>query len=197
MVPKKVSIPKAPGIGLILRKLNFHGYNKKVQQSLQRQQKRKKGDGKGDEDQSTAGDLIDCERFEPLFERFKMETLASKIFSNQSYIPPDEQESQNSKPSPTIPTNHETEHPVGLDTKDESATPLPCTKPLKPTRVKKNKDDKDDDEDSDVEEDEDDVVPAEKLEGEDPFGGWMNYLDMYTGPDLDFLNPEGVLPDKK
>ncbi|KAA1136987.1 tRNA pseudouridine synthase 1 [Puccinia graminis f. sp. tritici] len=199
--PRKVSIPKAPGIGLILRKLNFHGYNKKIQhineQTLQRRNKKRKGARNGgdqDDDQLMIWDSIECDRFEALFERFKLETLFNRIFLNQtSQI---SNEPQDSNPI----TGDQKVDPVELDTVKEeesgSKNSKPTsTKPPKSSRAA-HKDD-DDDEEIDEEDEDDDVVPVEKLEGEDPFGVWMNYLDVYTGPDLDFLNPDGILPDDK
>lgn len=222
--PKKVSIPKAPGIGLILRKLNFHGYNKKVQQmnqqSLKRKHKRKKGASQEDDDQEIMWDSIDCDRFEALFEHFKMHTLAKKIFVNHvSHAADDELPA--SKPSPTatalnladLDTHKEEEDgkkgeddKKGEDTKKEEDNKKeekksnldipPSTKSPEPIRASNVNRGDGDDEDGNADEDDGDVVPPEKLEGEDPFGVWMNYLDVYTGSDLDFLNPDGVLPDK-
>ncbi|PLW09065.1 hypothetical protein PCANC_23939 [Puccinia coronata f. sp. avenae] len=222
--PKKVSIPKAPGIGLILRKLNFHGYNKKVQQmnqqSLKRKNKRKKGASQEDDDQEIMWDSIDCDRFEALFEHFKMHTLAKKIFVNHvSHAADDELPA--SKPSPTatalnladLDTHKEEEDgkkgeddKKGEDTKKEEDNKKeekksnldipPSIKSPEPIRASNVNRGDGDDEDGNADEDDGDVVPPEKLEGEDPFGVWMNYLDVYTGSDLDFLNPDGVLPNK-
>ncbi|KAI9613335.1 hypothetical protein H4Q26_009935 [Puccinia striiformis f. sp. tritici PST-130] len=151
--PQKVSIPKAPGIGLIL-------------------QEKKKGGGSQaqnqDDDQLMVWDSIECDRFEALFERFKLETLFKRIYLNQS---------PSNEPHNTQPITGD----VQLDSPSRS--------------VKGSKNDDDDDDEDGHEEEDDEVVPSDNnQEGEDPFGVWMNYLDVYTGQDLDFLNPDGVLP---
>ncbi|KAI7959694.1 hypothetical protein MJO28_003485 [Puccinia striiformis f. sp. tritici] len=200
--PQKVSIPKAPGIGLILRKLNFHGYNKKIQhinkQTIQQKQKRKKKGGGSqaqnqDDDQLMVWDSIECDRFEALFERFKLETLFKRIYLNQS----PSNEPHNTQPITGDVQLDSVSSDIDPKKEEEKAGSIPATDiPTKPSRsVKGSKNDDDDDDEDGHEEEDDEVVPSDNnQEGEDPFGVWMNYLDVYTGQDLDFLNPDGVLP---
>ncbi|OAV94026.1 hypothetical protein PTTG_06731 [Puccinia triticina 1-1 BBBD Race 1] len=210
--PKKVSIPKAPGIGLILRKLHFDGYNKKIhhinQQTLNRQQKRRKGPAqKGgnsqEDDQLMVWDSIDCSRFDALFERFKRETLFHRIFLNQPSQPSNEP--QNSKPAQPISADDEKVGPVEVvDPKkveeelagSKDPNPAPTRGPAKRPKHGQAPDDEDDEDDEAHADEETDFLPAENQEGEDPFGVWMNYMDVYTGADLDFLDPKWGLPDQ-
>jgi hypothetical protein len=178
---------------LILRKLNFHGYNKKIQhineQTLQRRNKKRKGARNGgdqEDDQSMIWDSIECDRFEALFERFKLETLFKRIFLNQTSQTSNEPQDSNSIPGDQKldPVKLDTVKEEELGSKNSNTASSVSTKPTKSGRAAQKGDD--DDEEIDEEDEDDDVVPVGKLEGEDPFGVWMNYLDVYTGPDLEF-----------
>ncbi|PLW19249.1 hypothetical protein PCANC_20048 [Puccinia coronata f. sp. avenae] len=153
---KKVNIPKAPGIGLMLRKLNFDEYNKKVQwsnqPSLKRKHKRKKCAHQEAVGQATIWDSIHCDQFKALFEHFKMQTLAQKTLGDNSNL--------------QLPSS---------------------TQPCKPITASNVDTDNDEDEGGNMDKDNGDVVPVDKLNGQDPFGMLMNYLDAITGSDLEFL----------
>lgn len=154
----------------MLRKLKFDGYNKKITQVNQAELQRRNGRSQKDDatllESREKGDqedgiIWDSIDCEPFEELF--EAFKTQVLFRNIVSP-----HQNAQQPPTRLSQ--------LEARGEDQSNPPAVSDQALSQIEQPVDEEKEGEDTD--------------DREDPFGVWINYLDVYTGSDLDFLNPK-------